>query len=526
MPLPNPLLLALALAAPCLAQDWTNAGGNAGRNGRTDAYGPLAATVAWSGSRTSIIAWQPVIAGDRVFMVRQTGFPPGGEPNGSPVVCQDLRTGAELWAAHVPFNTGDWTTWVAGVSDGKVYASRAGNGASVKAKMYALDQATGATVWISQDLIDAGAYDGVVFAPNGDPIVGSFRDVWRIRASDGTTVWRASRLGSVSGTCGACVFGDAVYVADAAAGGNVIKRFSLTTGAFQYQSPVMAGFTIQNTPLVGPDGTVYLSRTQNNASVDHFYAFADSGSALTQKWRVAAEWTTTSEFAIGKAGQVYMVQPGKILSALDPATGATLATYATPLSDVNIRVAVDGDGRLFVANGGFPTGRVYSFDPDLTLRWSIPVANVNIGAPAVGHDGTLIVAGVGTNVQALRTASPWTDVGGGVAGINGASVLAARGTLTGGNDFALSLRNARPATPTALIIGFSAIHLSFFGGTLVPFPDLAVSSAIDGAGEHRLTLRWPAATPPGTGIWFQHWYADAAAILGLAASNGLRGVSQ
>ena len=60
----------LSLAAP--AGDWSNAGGNPERNGQSDAYGPLAADLAWSGAPSSIIAWQPVTAGTRVFCVRQT----------------------------------------------------------------------------------------------------------------------------------------------------------------------------------------------------------------------------------------------------------------------------------------------------------------------------------------------------------------------------------------------------------------------------------------------------------------------
>ncbi len=38
------------------AQDWTNAGGNPERNGRSSAYGPLTPQVAWSTGRNSLIA--------------------------------------------------------------------------------------------------------------------------------------------------------------------------------------------------------------------------------------------------------------------------------------------------------------------------------------------------------------------------------------------------------------------------------------------------------------------------------------
>jgi putative pyrroloquinoline-quinone binding quinoprotein len=373
----------------------------------TDEIGPAVPGVLWSGGRPSIIAWQPVTEGNRVFMVRQTGFPPGGEPNGSPVVAMDLTTGAELWAVNIPFNSGDWTTWIAGVNGGRVYASRSGNGASVSAKLYALDAATGGTAWISTDPIDAGAYDGVVFAPNGDPVVASFRKIWRIRASDGGTAWVADRLGSVSGNCGGAVFGNAVYVADAAPGGHVIKRFDLSTGQFQYQSPVMSGFTLQNSPMVGPDGTVYLSRTQNNVATDYFYAFTDNGSSLTQKWSMPAGWSTSSEFAVGPDGSVYMLGLGSVIQRLDPATGAILDTSVAIASQaVSPRLAVDAQGRLFVNNGcgiSAGCGAFFSFDADLTLRWSLPVPNANIGSPALGAGGTLVICGVGTSVTAYRT---------------------------------------------------------------------------------------------------------------------------
>src|SRR3954462_11087751 len=79
-------------ATPCAIADWNNNGGNAGRNGIVGAAGPSAATELWSGGRPSIIAWQPVIESNRAFMVRQTGFPPGGEANGSTVVAMDLNS--------------------------------------------------------------------------------------------------------------------------------------------------------------------------------------------------------------------------------------------------------------------------------------------------------------------------------------------------------------------------------------------------------------------------------------------------
>src|SRR6185295_11996889 len=242
-----------------------------------------------------------------------------------------LNTGGELWVRDLPYNSGDWTTWIAGVSNDQVYVSRSGNGASVSAHLFALNVANGTTVWPSQDLIDAWAYDGVVFASNGDPIVASFRTIKRIRATDGTTAWTAARLGSVSGECGGALGTGAigqngVYIADAAPGGTVIKKYNLTTGAFMYTSPVMTGFTVQNMPMVGPDNTIYLSRVQNNASTDCFYAMNDTGTALTIRWSRPAQWTTESEFAATTDGAVYMMGPGNIIEKRSAADGSLLAS--------------------------------------------------------------------------------------------------------------------------------------------------------------------------------------------------------
>ncbi len=394
------LLLTTALSVS--AADWSNAGGNAGRNGLTSEIGPDADDLLWSGGRTSLIAWQPVTMGRKVFIVRQSGWP-SAEPGASPVVAMDLDSGDELWAIDVPFFPGDWTTWIAGARDGRVYVSRAGNGASVSSKLYALDAETGAEIWESVDEIDAGAYDGVVFAPNGDLIIGSFRDIWRISAVDGTTVWRADRTCSTSGNCGCAATEDAVYVVDAVFGGNEIIRYDIATGAELYASPVLPGFTIQNSPMVGPDGTIYLSRVQNNETVDFFYSMRDTGSEIVENWNVAAQWTTSSEFGVGPDGSVYMLLPGYELVRLDPSNGSVIDTAGVLDGFSKPRMAIDALGRLFVGNGAFSTGRLYSFDADLTFRWSVGITNINIGGPAIGEDGTLIVCGNGTNVRAYRT---------------------------------------------------------------------------------------------------------------------------
>ena len=538
-------LASLSFATPVFAQGWPNSGGAPERNGRTFEVGPETPSVLWSGGRSSIIAWQPVIEDRRVFLVRQTGFPPSGEPNGSPVVCMDLDTGAELWFAHLPFNPGDWTTWVAGVKNGRVYASRSGNGASVHAKLHCLDAVTGATLWQSTDLIDAGAYDGVVFADDGDPIVGSFRDIWRIDALNGTTVWHATRTGSVSGNCGVARHGDALYAVDTVAGGQVVKRFDANTGAFQYQSSLMPGFLVQNTPFVGRDGTIYFQRVQNNVAVDFFYAFHDTGSSIVENWHVTAGYGTRMELGVGPDDTVYMVEPGKQLTRLDPATGAALGTTGAQTVDFfEPRIATDALGRVYMNNGGFTGGAFTCWEADLTPRWSLSVPNANIGSPAIGADGTLVVAGIGTSVVAYRATPPMTPfcAGDGLDPSHTSDCPCAnhgdrgRGCANSVNSSgALLLASGRPALDTVVLNGLGmpatvaciyrqgdALDDALFGdgvrctgGTL-----LRLRTRVNVAGASRfpdstdtVTLSARGSTPPGSGLtaYYQTYYRNASA---------------
>lgn len=398
------LLLAAALPAgtPALAADWSNQGGNASRNGLTSELGPTAADLLWSGGRTSLIAWHPVTEGNRVFMVRQARWP-NEQPNDAFIVAMDLTTGAELWAVVLPYLAGDWTPWIAGVRDGRVYCSRSGNGASVAALFYALDASDGHTLWTSDELQDAGPYDGVVFADDGDPLVASFQDIWRFDAGDGHTVWHAARVGSVSGSCGGARHGDGLYVLDAVPGGHALKKFSVATGAFLYQSPTMPGFLCQVTPWVAPDGSVLVNRAESSPTNDYYYSWTDTGSGFALKWKVPGFGGAFAEHAVGADGSVYAVISGNRLARLDGATGAVLDEIPLPSALSNAHMAIDGAGRLFFSNSGFATGHVYVYSADLaTLYWDVAVPNINIGGPSLGQAGTLVLCGVGTNLRAYR----------------------------------------------------------------------------------------------------------------------------
>jgi hypothetical protein len=403
----RPVSASMLFASVCLfassasAADWNNSGGNPGRNGLSTEVGPSAPTVLWSGSRPSVAALQAVTEGNRVFMVRAPNWFPVGEPMGSTIVCQDLSTGSELWHFDIPYNPTDGPTWLGGVSHGRVYASRAGYNQGLL-PLYCLDAATGAQLWVSSNPITAQG-EGFVFAPNGDPIVGSATEVSRINHLTGTTVWSAPRHGFPLGGCGVVITSTAVYATDSL-NGIGIKRFDLATGAPSYATRLL-GNVSQDCPMVGPDGTIY-QFTQESSSVCHYIALTDTGMGFVQKWSVPSGLTAFAGFGIGPDGSVYHLAPNNEIHRLDPATGATLNTTGPlptdPGSPVFPHFAIDAQGKVFLTNGQYSSGILASYNADLSLRWSISIPGAYASGPVLAQNGTLLIAGTGTDVIAFR----------------------------------------------------------------------------------------------------------------------------
>jgi outer membrane protein assembly factor BamB len=423
-----------ASVATAQLQDWSNVGGNGRTNGMVDVVGPDGAegdNVLWQGGDLSFIAWHPVIEGRRVFMVRQIDFPPNPVPNDATIVAHDLDTGAVLWRADLPYEPGDWTTWIAGVKNGRVFAARSGNGGSVSSPLYCLDAATGQVLWSTAGTpplfedryeVTGGPYAGAVFADDGDIIIPSPRFIDRVDGQTGARVWSVPRVEQVWNSSGIAINGNALYVVDLKIGaGNrlTVRRFNATTGAFLYDGPLMTGGLLENPPFIGPDGRIYISFAQNfNIQSDYLYSFTDEGDRIVQNWRTSANGGGAfSRWSVGRDGSVYSMEwtgtqdfaaEGR-LQRLDPATGEVIGQTAEPITAdyMQIHMAVDQRGVLYVSNGnagGLGGGRLYSFNPDLSLRWSIPMpGNLNQGGPALGTDGTLVIASTDNNVFAFRT---------------------------------------------------------------------------------------------------------------------------
>jgi hypothetical protein len=245
----------------------------------------------------------------------------------------------------------------------------------------------------------------------------------RYDALTGARLWRTPRRANVWEYAGAAIFGNAVYVVDLIGGKHYLKRFNLTTGAFEYQGPAMVGGNLENAPFVGLDGRIYVTRAQNNDDrFDFLYSFTDTGTEIVENWRTPAHGGgAAARWGVGPDGSIYsMSWTGTPINAesygylqrLNPDTGAIVNESTTEIraTYMQIHMAIDQRGVLYVSNGhsGGPfsptTGRLYSFNADLTERWVVSTGdNLNQGGPALGTDGTLVVAGPNNNIWAYRT---------------------------------------------------------------------------------------------------------------------------
>jgi hypothetical protein len=152
----------------------------------------------------------------------------------------------------------------------------------------------------------------------------------------------------------------------------------------------------------GPDGTVYAPRTQNNPATDFLVSLTDTGTGFTENWRVPLAYCPFASFGIALDGAVYSYSTEAEVVKLDAATGAELAASDPIVFDSSFspRMAVDGEGKVYLTNGGFDEGRVYCFDEDLDELWSESVPRVNVGGPVMGEGGIVVVCGTGTVVRA------------------------------------------------------------------------------------------------------------------------------
>ncbi len=193
---------------------------------------------------------------------------------------------------------------------------------------------------------------------------------------------------------------------------------------------------------------------------------------------------------------------------------------------------LDGDGRLDLLAGS--SGEEAAVLLGNGSGGFAAIHGIGLGdsqtSAALGHMGGDRLAEI-VYVQGLFPAAviamkngpglPWRGLFQGLAGTRGVPRLAGEGSLVEGGPVTLSLRDARQAADVFVILGLSEVSTPFFGGTLVPSPDVVRLFRADSAGTLLLSTHWPPGVESGATLSWQAWIPDDEAVEGVAASNAL-----
>jgi outer membrane protein assembly factor BamB len=295
-----------------------------------------------------------------------------------------------------------WSAPIPAYSDSMVVAD--GIGYLSTSKMYAINLATGATLWsyvtggnigsapaVANGVVYAGSYNGTFYAwnartgkllwsyPTGTPFysspavvsgvvyVGSYdSNIYAFNAGTGAVLW-SYKAGTSGIAASPAVAHGMVYVAGA---GGTLYVVEAKTGVARWQY-TSGGNGINGAPTVS-NGLVFFG-----TDTGLFYALdASDGSFL---WSYQTNQIVYSSTAAAN-GMVYLPSWDGNMYALDDATGTVVWSYPTAPDDAAPAVA---NGVVYIGTASF-TGGFYALDAATgSLLWSYKTSGAVSTGPAV-----------------------------------------------------------------------------------------------------------------------------------------------
>jgi hypothetical protein len=197
------------------------------------------------------------------------------------------------------------------------------------------------------------------------------------------------------------------------------------------------------------------------------------------------------------------------------------ASSASPLysAPATVDLSINGGPRVGYTNATATPGtnNWMKFTASFVASGSSTILTFYNGTPAPTTEAGL---------DSVVLTAVFSEAGAGLAGINGVPHLAGTGTLAAGSAGSLSLTLARPSSAAVLFMSLASTPAPFKGGNLIPIPTLLTLNLFtNGSGGIVLPFVWPSGMPSGTSIYFQYAIQDAAAVKGVALSNGLKGIT-
>jgi len=206
-----------------------------------------------------------------------------------------------------------------------------------------------------------------------------------------------------------------------------------------------------------------------------------------------------------------------------PPLRLNFSSTGTPM-DPHVQI-LDTTGTV-VAQGG--CGPYCSF----LINWTAPSTGtyyVLVEETGLDESGSYSIS-----LNSLVTAPPTTlasafenlGLDNGIAGACGVPLLTGEGLMTAGTNVNMHICHLPASRVVGLIASLSRVDIHMFGGTLVPSFDVLFAGVADSSGDLSFTvLNMPVAIAPGTTLFTQAFTFDPVAVLGIAATNAVVGVT-
>lgn len=311
-------------------------------------------TVQWTKDLSATVAY-PLIAGGKVFVL--AGDASAGKVD---LYALDLATGTTLWGPILIPQGAYW--WAAAAYDnGKVFVVPNTTPGLGSGAMYAFDASSGSTLWIAtlpgQYFFTAppAALNGIVYTSGA----GGGGTVYAVRESDGKVLWTASVMNGDNSS--PVVTGTGVYVSYVCP---QTYKFAPKTGAliWHYSGPCEGGGGA--TPVLY-QGLLYVRDWSSSLGHNGDVLNATTGAVVG-----FFDANFAPAFANGKA---FYVQSNSV-KAVNTTYGTTLWTATPPSGDSYSTPPIVVDGVVYI---GTNTGKLLGYKPGTGKN----VVSMNLGSP-------------------------------------------------------------------------------------------------------------------------------------------------
>lgn len=177
-------------------------------------------------------------------------------------------------------------------------------------------------------------------------------------------------------------------------GGALVCALDALTGERKWQFPTRN--SVQATPAIGPDGTVYIPGYDK-------LIYALDGQTGTQKWAHLVGDSVSSSPALGPDNALYVGSNDGRLYSLNMSDGSERWNYLA-LDTIHSSPALGADGTVYF---GSYDKNVYALDARTgALKWSYETEGLILSSPAIASDGTIFIGSMDGKLYALEGSAP------------------------------------------------------------------------------------------------------------------------